>query len=124
MSNRQKWLCWLDLGFLFSAYHGHTVSLMEISPYKFKRPGGLGQKEFIHILPKPDCYRGLFQGDLHDSRIGAAYAAEAIKVIDGAVLKGRKVRAVLLMKKILDSYDIANALKDSVSLTGCLCSLL
>ena len=93
---------------------------MEISPYKFKRPGGLGQKKHIHILPKPDCYRGLFQGDLHDSRIGAAYAAEAMKVIDDAVLKGRKVRAVLLIKEMLHSLHIANARKDSVDLTGCL----
>ena len=91
------------MGFLFSAYHGHTLSLMEISPYKFKRPGGLGQKEYIHILPKPDCYRGLFQGDRHDSRIGTAYAVEAMKVIDDAVSKGRKVRAVLLTKKMLHS---------------------
>ena len=40
------------------AYHGHVISLIDISPYKFDRPGGGGCPEHTHIAPVPDVYRG------------------------------------------------------------------
>ena len=40
------------------AYHGHTKSLIDISPYKFNGKGGLGKKEHVHILDMPDGIRG------------------------------------------------------------------
>src|SRR5262249_31836846 len=33
---------------LESAYHGHTTSLIEISPYKHAGPGGEGPPEWVH----------------------------------------------------------------------------
>ena len=39
------------------AYHGHTQSLIDISPYKYKRAGGYGKPEHVHELPLPDIYR-------------------------------------------------------------------
>ena len=41
-----------------NAYHGHTNSLIDISPYKFNGKGGLGKKEHVHILDMPDGIRG------------------------------------------------------------------
>ena len=35
--------------FLFSAYHGHLTSLIEISPYKFQQ-GKDVKKEFVHVV--------------------------------------------------------------------------
>ncbi len=43
------------------AYHGHVVSLMRISPYKFNRPGGGGCPEGTHVAPVPDIYRGKYK---------------------------------------------------------------
>ena len=47
-----------DIIVLKHAYHGHTTTLIDISPYKFKGPGGQGQKPWVHVAPIPDDYRG------------------------------------------------------------------
>jgi 4-aminobutyrate aminotransferase-like enzyme len=40
------------------AYHGHTGMLIDLSPYKFRGPGGKGEPEpWVHVLPIPDYYR-------------------------------------------------------------------
>ena len=55
------------------AYHGHTGMLTELSPYKFRGPGGKGEPEpWVHVLPIPDAFRG-GQRD---------FAAEAARQID------------------------------------------
>ena len=41
-----------------NAYHGHTNSLIYISPYKFNGKGGLGKKEHVHTLDMPDGIHG------------------------------------------------------------------
>ena len=47
-----------DMVVLDGAYHGHTGMLIELSPYKFKGPGGKGSPEpWVHVLPIPDSYR-------------------------------------------------------------------
>ena len=43
------------------AYHGHVVSLMEISPYKFNKSGGGGCPPGTHVVAVPDIYRGKFR---------------------------------------------------------------
>ena len=47
-----------DVLIMNNAYHGHTNSLIDISPYKFNGKGGLGKKEHVHILDMPDGIRG------------------------------------------------------------------
>ena len=47
-----------DVLVMNNAYHGHTNSLIDISPYKFNGKGGLGKKEHVHILDMPDGIRG------------------------------------------------------------------
>jgi ethanolamine-phosphate phospho-lyase len=39
------------------AYHGHTASLIPLSPYKFWGQGGQGKEAHVHVLPCPDTYR-------------------------------------------------------------------
>ena len=43
---------------LSSAYHGHTASLIDVSPYKFLGTGGKGKPSFVHVIPVPDRFRG------------------------------------------------------------------
>ena len=52
-----------DVIVLEHAYHGHTTSLVDVSPYKFDGPGGRGRREWVHVAPLPDTYRGPFRRD-------------------------------------------------------------
>lgn len=54
------------------AYHGHTKSLIQVSPYKFNGKGGMGKPDFVEIATIPDGYRGEFRG--FDSSVGQSYA--------------------------------------------------
>ena len=57
---------------LDGAYHGHLISLIEVSPYKYNGPGGFKPPGNVHALPIPDPYRGKYRGK--DS--GRKYAEE------------------------------------------------
>ena len=46
-----------DLIVMDSAYHGHTTTLIDISPYKHAGPGGQGAPDWVHTSPIPDVYR-------------------------------------------------------------------
>lgn len=46
--------------FVCSAYHGHSMSVIDISPYKFKNTHGSGQADYIHVVDSPDVYKGIF----------------------------------------------------------------
>ncbi|MBP6773255.1 MAG: aminotransferase class III-fold pyridoxal phosphate-dependent enzyme [Gemmatimonadaceae bacterium] len=46
-----------DLIVMDSAYHGHTTTLIDISPYKHAGPGGQGAPDWVHPSPIPDVYR-------------------------------------------------------------------
>ena len=46
-----------DLIVMESAYHGHTTTLIDISPYKHAGPGGAGAPAWVHTSPIPDVYR-------------------------------------------------------------------
>lgn len=78
-----------DVVVLEEAYHGHLSSLIDISPYKFKHLGG--QKEWVHVAPLPDTYRGKYREDHEDP--AQAYAEELKEVISETHGKGRKIAA-------------------------------
>src|SRR6266702_3701185 len=61
-----------DIIVLEHAYHGHTNTLIDISPYKFDGPGGRGKKPWVHVAPLPDDYRGAYRRG--DKQAGAKYA--------------------------------------------------
>ena len=47
-----------DIVVMEGAYHGHTGMLIDLSPYKFRGPGGKGASEdWVHVAPVPDIYR-------------------------------------------------------------------
>ena len=63
---------------LDGAYHGHLSSLIDISPYKFKGPGGEGAPGHVHIASMPDTFRGPFRNDDAADR----YASEVQQIVD------------------------------------------
>ena len=43
------------------AYHGHSPSMVELSPYKFDGKGGEGRAAHVGVAGMPDVYRGAFR---------------------------------------------------------------
>ncbi|XP_047210284.1 5-phosphohydroxy-L-lysine phospho-lyase isoform X2 [Girardinichthys multiradiatus] len=78
-----------DVIVLDHAYHGHLKSLIDISPYKFRKLAG--QKEWVHVAPLPDTYRGIYRED-HPNP-GQAYADTVKDLIEEIIRKGRKIAA-------------------------------
>lgn len=76
-----------DLLVMEAAYHGHTTTLIDISPYKHDGPGGKGAPEWVHKTPIPDVYRGEFKAI--DPEAGMKYAAQVAGVIQRIRAAGR-----------------------------------
>ena len=68
-----------------NAYHGHTNSLIDISPYKFNSKGGEGKKDNIHILRMPDEIRGKWTAK--NSKWINNYTNEALEFINAMFSK-------------------------------------
>jgi 4-aminobutyrate aminotransferase-like enzyme/Ser/Thr protein kinase RdoA (MazF antagonist) len=73
------------------AYHGHSPSLVEISPYKCEGPGGEGLALHARKVPMPDPYRGPHLGPF----AGLRYADEVRTAIAGIEGSGRRVGAFM-----------------------------
>jgi 4-aminobutyrate aminotransferase-like enzyme len=76
-----------DVIVLEHAYHGHTQTLVDVSPYKFAGPGGRGKKDFVHIAPMPDDYRGPYRRA--DPQAGQRYARHVGEIVEGLRARGR-----------------------------------
>jgi 4-aminobutyrate aminotransferase-like enzyme/Ser/Thr protein kinase RdoA (MazF antagonist) len=76
-----------DLIVMDSAYHGHTTTLIDISPYKHAGPGGAGAPDWVHRSPIPDVYR--LRGAHADP--GAWFASQVGEVIADLAAKGRRL---------------------------------
>ena len=70
------------------AYHGHTITLIDISPYKFNGPGGGGKKPWVHVAPLADDYRGIYRGN--ESDLGAKYAADVGEICREVQSRGKR----------------------------------
>src|SRR5689334_7495156 len=68
-----------DLIVLDHAYHGNTNTLIDISPYKHNGPGGLGAPKWVHTVPLPDLYRGLYRSD--DDEADEKYAQHVTEAV-------------------------------------------
>jgi 4-aminobutyrate aminotransferase-like enzyme len=68
-----------DLIVLDHSYHGNTTTLIDISPYKHDGPGGSGAPSWVHKVPLPDVYRGLYRSD--DEEATEKYARHVDEVI-------------------------------------------
>src|SRR5882724_5821110 len=82
-----------DVIVLEHAYHGHTNTLIDISPYKFNGPGGRGRKPWVHVAPIADDYRGPYRRG--DAQAGAKYAAHVDEILDRVRAEGRGVAAFI-----------------------------
>ena len=74
---------------LSGAYHGHTSSLIDISPYKFLGPGGKGKPDFVHVIPMPDTYRG--EHKMADAKLEEYYIDLVNKTITKIEQKGKQL---------------------------------
>jgi 4-aminobutyrate aminotransferase-like enzyme/Ser/Thr protein kinase RdoA (MazF antagonist) len=64
-----------DLLVMAGAYHGHTTTLIDCSPYKHDGPGGEGPPDWVHRTVVPDVYRGAHRArDGGPRRDAAAFA--------------------------------------------------
>jgi len=69
------------------AYHGHTTTLVDISPYKFNGPGGNGRKPWVHVVPIADDYRGIYRRG--ESDLGRKYANHVAEIVNHLHAQGR-----------------------------------
>jgi 4-aminobutyrate aminotransferase-like enzyme/Ser/Thr protein kinase RdoA (MazF antagonist) len=76
-----------DMIVLAAAYHGHTTSLIDISPYKHDGPGGQGAPDWVHSVPLADVFRGPYKND--DPQAGSKYAGLVGELIDRLGRQGR-----------------------------------
>jgi 4-aminobutyrate aminotransferase-like enzyme len=86
-----------DVVVLDHAYHGHLTSLVDVSPYKFDGPGGLGRPPSTHVVPLPDPYRGRHRAADGEpsSVVMHAYLAELDRILDDLAATGRRPAAFL-----------------------------
>jgi len=68
-------------------YHGNTICCVDISSYKFDGKGGTGAPEQTHVVPIPDRYKGIYQGE----DTGARYAGHIVEQINHIQSLGRNV---------------------------------
>jgi 4-aminobutyrate aminotransferase-like enzyme/Ser/Thr protein kinase RdoA (MazF antagonist) len=82
-----------DVIVLEHAYHGHTTTLIDISPYKFDGPGGRGRKPWVRVAPIPDDYRGPYRRD--DAAAGTKYAQHVAEILQNIRAEGHSVAAYI-----------------------------
>jgi 4-aminobutyrate aminotransferase-like enzyme/Ser/Thr protein kinase RdoA (MazF antagonist) len=82
-----------DIIVLEHAYHGHTNTLIDISPYKFDGPGGRGKMPWVHVAPLADDYRGAYRRG--DKQAGANYARHVAEILERVKAEGRGVAAYI-----------------------------
>jgi 4-aminobutyrate aminotransferase-like enzyme len=75
------------------AYHGNTMSLIDISPYKFDGPGGSGAPPHVHKVMMPDTYRGPYKSD--DANAGEKYAGSVAEALVRLQHSGKRVSAFI-----------------------------
>lgn len=71
------------------AYHGHTQSLIEVSPYKHDGPGGKGRPPYVQKVIMPDPYRGPYLG--YSAESGRRFATHVQQAVEQVQAQGRDV---------------------------------
>jgi 4-aminobutyrate aminotransferase-like enzyme/Ser/Thr protein kinase RdoA (MazF antagonist) len=82
-----------DVIALEHAYHGHTSTLIDISPYKFDGPGGRGRKPWVHVASIADDYRGKYRRG--EAELGKKYASHVGEILNDCKKKGQRVAAYI-----------------------------
>jgi len=71
------------------AYHGHTSSLIDLSPYKHNGKGGYGTPDWVHVAEMPDLFRGQYR--YGDKDAGERYAEDVARIIEKLKEDGRSI---------------------------------
>jgi len=87
-----------DVLVMDNAYHGHTNSLIDLSPYKFKGKGGLGKKNYVHIASMPDGLRGKW--NYSEKNWIKKYIYQVKSTVD-AIYKNNKTLSCFFVESIL-----------------------
>ncbi len=74
---------------LEEAYHGNLSSLIDISPYTFKRAGGRGSPAHVRVCELPDPYRGTHGAD------GPAYVADLVSHVGELLARDQRPMAFI-----------------------------
>lgn len=82
-----------DIVVMEGAYHGHTGMLIDLSPYKFRGPGGKGiAEDWVHVAPVPDTFRdnsrdylNEFEGIVRDAKPIAGFIVESMLSCAGQI---------------------------------------
>ena len=96
----------LDTIVLGGAYHGHTSSLIEVSPYKYEGSGGSGVPEpHIHKAPIPDLYRGRYrENDPHAGQLYGETVREICEYITAQEEEGGEGQEKKKKKKRVGAF--------------------
>jgi 4-aminobutyrate aminotransferase-like enzyme/Ser/Thr protein kinase RdoA (MazF antagonist) len=92
----RNFTCSEDVIVLEAAYHGHTSTLIDVSPYKFAGPGGTGRKPWVHVTPLADDYRGIHRRGEPD--LGAKYAEHVGEICE--ILRTRDSRPAYIAETL------------------------
>tara|TARA_Y100001935_G_scaffold237024_1_gene222181 strand:+ start:12790 stop:14064 length:1275 start_codon:yes stop_codon:yes gene_type:complete len=71
---------------LEGAYHGHTESLINISPYKYNGPGGFASPKYVYEIPIPDIKKGKYVGEDAEKKYFKSLSAN----VESIRFKGQK----------------------------------
>ena len=72
-------------------YHGHTSSLIDLSPYKFNGRGGQGRPKHVEVAALPDGFRGEMRG--FGAEAGEFYARSVAQCITSIRARGQQLAA-------------------------------
>ncbi len=81
-----------DAVVLEGAYHGNLGAMVDLSPYKFKGPGGGGRASHVQVAAVPDTYNGVFSGEPDAQQLYVESVAQAFARSVGA---GRRPAAFI-----------------------------
>ncbi len=68
-------------------YHGNTTGAVAISAYKFNKPGGIGQADWVHLVDVADSYRGAHRG----ADAGEKYANQVQQALGDIAKRGGRL---------------------------------
>ena len=74
-------------------YFGNTTGAIDLSAYKFNKPGGVGQPDWLELVEIPDDYRGTYKRG--DPRCGEKFASQIGQAVENLKSKNQKLCAFI-----------------------------
>ena len=70
-------------------YHGNTTGAIDLSAYKFNKPNGVGQQDWVHLVDVADDYNGRYKRD--NPQCAQKYAQQVDEAIANIHAKGTQL---------------------------------